>query len=84
MATPRYKLRDTALRLRDDRILIAGSGRFAEVFDPRTNAFTRVAGEFGQDYSFASATLLGDGDALVLGGYDDAMHHTDGIWRFHP
>ena len=84
MATARYKLRDTALRLRDDRILIAGSGRFAEVFDPRTNAFTRVAGEFGQDYSFASATLLGDGDALVLCGYDDAMHHTAGIWRFHP
>jgi hypothetical protein len=84
MGTARYKLRDTALRLRDDRILIAGSGRFAEVFDPRTNAFTRVAGDLGQDYSFASAALLADGDALVLGGYDNSMHNTDGIWRFRP
>ena len=64
--------------------LIAGGGRFAEVFDPRTNAFTRVAGDLGQDYSFASGVLLGNGDAFVLGGYDRAMHHTDGIWRFRP
>lgn len=84
MATARYKLRDSAVRLRDDRILIAGGGRFAEVFDPQTNSFTRVAGELGQDYSFASATLLNNGDALVLGGYDNSMHHTDGIWRFRP
>ena len=84
MTTGRYKLRDTAVRLRDDRILVAGSGRFAELFDPRTNTFTRVAGDLGENYSFASATLLGDGNALVLGGYDNSMRNTDGIWRFRP
>jgi hypothetical protein len=82
MRIARYKLRDTALRLRDGRILIAGSGRFAELFDPRTNAFTPVAGDIGQDYSFASAVLLDDGRALVLGGYDNSMRNSDGIWRF--
>jgi hypothetical protein len=82
MRIGRYKFRDTAIRLRDGRVLIAGSGRFAEVFDPRANAFTRVEGDLGRDYSFASAVLLDDGRALVLGGYDDSMHNSDGIWRF--
>ena len=84
MAMGRYKLRDTAVRLRDGRILVAGSGWFAELFDPRTNTFKRVAGDLGQDYSFANAVLLGRGDAVVLGGYDDAMRNTDGIWHFRP
>ena len=82
MRVARYKLRDTAVRLRDGRILVAGSGRFAEIFDPRTNAFTPVTGDFEQEYSFASAVLLDDGSALVLGGYDNAMRNSDRIWRY--
>jgi hypothetical protein len=82
MRVGRYKLRDTSLRLRDGRILIPGSGRHAEIFDPRTKTFSLVDGDLGQDYSFASAVLLGDGRALVLGGYDEARRNTDGIWAF--
>jgi hypothetical protein len=82
MRVGRYKLRDTALRLADGRVLIAGSGRFAELFDPRTSTFSAVEGDFGEEYSFASAVLLGDDRALVLGGYDDAGRNTDGIWRY--
>jgi hypothetical protein len=82
MRNGRYKLRDTAVRLRDGRILIAGSGRFAEVFDPRTSRFGPIKGDFGEEYAFASAVRLDDGRAVVLGGYDDAMRNSDGIWLF--
>lgn len=82
MRIGRYKLRDSSLRLSDGRILVAGSGRFAELFDPRTNAFSRVDGGFEREYSFPSSALLDDGRAVVLGGYDDSMRNTDGIWRF--
>lgn len=82
MRVGRYKLRDTAVRLRDGRVLIAGGGRFAEMFDPGTSAFRRVEGDLGQEYSFASAVLLDDGRALILGGYDNSMRNSDGIWRF--
>ena len=80
----RYKIRDTSIRLHDGRILLGGGGEYAEIFDPRTSAFERVDGSFGEGHAFASAVLVGGGDVLVLGGYDDSMQTTDGIWRFHP
>jgi len=79
---PRFKVRDTAVRLRDGRVLVAGGGRHAEVFDPRANVFRTVEGDLGEGYSFAASALLGSGDALVIGGYDDRMRNSDGIWRF--
>lgn len=81
---PRYKVRDTAVRLRDGRVLVAGGGRYAEVFDPRANVFRPVPGDLGDAYAFAASTLLGNGDALVIGGYDDRIRSSDGIWRFRP
>jgi hypothetical protein len=84
MAIARFKFRDTAVRLRDGRILVAGSGRFAELFDPASNSFSRVKGDLDDGYSFASAVLLSNGDALVLGGYNERMRNTDGIWRYRP
>lgn len=81
---PRYKVRDTAVRLRDGRVLVAGGGRYAEVFDPRANVFRPVRGDLGDAYAFAASTLLGNGDALVIGGYDDRIRSSDGIWRFRP
>jgi hypothetical protein len=54
------------------------------VFDPGANRFRAVPGDLGDGYSFASATLLGNGDVLVIGGYDDRMRNSDGIWRFRP
>jgi len=82
MRVGRYKLRDTSLRLADGRVLVSGSGRYAELFDAATNAFTRVPGDLGDSYAFASSALLGDGRALVVGGYDDGGRNTDGIWIF--
>jgi hypothetical protein len=84
MKVGRYKLRDTALRLHDGRVLVPGSGRYAEIFDARAKTFTRVPGDFGEAYAFASGVLLGDGRALVLGGYDHAGRNTDGIWQYRP
>ena len=84
MHARRYKLRDTAVRLRDGRVLEAGGGPLAELFDPSTHAFTPSAEAYGGKFSFASAAPLDDGGALIVGGYDDAMRNTDGIWRFRP
>jgi hypothetical protein len=82
MKVARFKFRDTGVRLRDGRVLIMGSGHTAEMFDPRTNTFSVVEGDFGDSYSFARSVVLDRGDAIVLGGYNNSMRATDGIWRF--
>ncbi|HEV7486475.1 MAG TPA: kelch repeat-containing protein [Thermoanaerobaculia bacterium] len=83
MGLRRYKLRGTAVQLPDNRVLVGGGARFAELYDPRDGMFRRVAGDFGHGYSFAKATLLATGDVLIIGGYDDGMEATAGVWRFN-
>jgi dipeptidyl aminopeptidase/acylaminoacyl peptidase len=69
----------TATRLRDGRILITGGYNCgeagqdgvwasAEIYDPRTGAFTPT-GSMHTPREFHTATLLADGRVLIAGGY---------------
>ncbi len=66
----RYKIRDTAVVLPNEKVLIAGGSEKPEIFNPETKSFERVSGELGKTLHFASVTLLKDGRALILGGYE--------------
>jgi hypothetical protein len=64
----------TAVLLRDGRVLLAGglanaATRTAEIFDPKTNAFT-AADSMLSARSSHRAVRLTDGSVLVTGGYD--------------
>lgn len=66
----RFKIRQTATLLKSGKVLIAGGNEEAEIFDPKTRSFSSVSGNFGKSLHFASVTLLSDGRALILGGYE--------------
>lgn len=78
----RFKHRGTSIRFDDGTVLITAGARHAELLDPVANTFREVAGSFGSAYFFATATLLPDGDVVIVGGYDSSIRRTAQIWRF--
>jgi N-acetylneuraminic acid mutarotase len=67
----RFKLDGASVLLKDGKVFIGGGGEGAEVFDPETNNFIKTEGNFGIPLHYASVTLLADGRALIVGGYDN-------------
>ena len=86
MSTSRFKLPEAVVLLKSGKALIAGGGRFAEVYDETTSTFTPSGGTFGASRFFASATLLLDGKALITGGYADGggLPATTSAWIYEP
>lgn len=82
----RFKIGETAVVLKNGKVLVAAGSEEAEVFDPHTNTFERVSGGFGKSLHYASVTLLEDGRALILGGYEfitgGEPTSTDQAWVF--
>jgi len=84
----------TATRLADGRVLIVGGDhvgpaqRLAEVFDPRTERFDRVASPLNEERrAMHEAHLLPDGRILVMGGElreDTGFEPLDTVLCFDP
>ncbi len=54
----------------------------AEVFNPATKAFEVTAGKFDTARFFATATLLRDGQVLIIGGYDNDNAVSSKAWIY--
>ncbi len=87
MNTARFKLPAAVALLTNGRVLVAGGGPFAELYDETTGTFTKVPGSLGSARFFASATLLPSGKALITGGYAESgrgLPATPGAWLYQP
>jgi hypothetical protein len=87
MNTSRFKLPAAVALLPNGRVLVAGGGPFAEVYDETTGTFTRVSGSLGAARFFASTTLLSGGRALITGGYAEnsgSLPATPAAWLYQP
>ena len=68
LAARRHKV--AAVALEQDRVVIAGgASTLAEVLDFGVNAFRPVSGVGERERFFPTVTMLGDGTALIAGGY---------------
>ncbi len=86
MSFRRFKLIQTAVRLPDGRVLIAGGAERPEIYDPATKSFQPVNGTVGEGRYFSTATLLNNGRVLIAGGYgDDPMAGAViNAWLYQP
>lgn len=66
----RFKIGETATLLQDGKVLVAVGNEQAEIFDPKTRSFKIASGTLGKSFHYASVTLLKDGRALIIGGYE--------------
>ncbi len=87
LANERFKISGTSVLLKDGKVLVAGGNEKAEIFDQKTKVFRTVAGTLGKALHFASTTLLGDGRAIIIGGYAYGNGRpplsTSQVWEFN-
>jgi hypothetical protein len=78
MVEPR--VRHAATLLADGRVLVSGGGArdSAELWDPATRRWRRVAARMAHDRQFHTATALADGRVLIAGG----LRQTGGDYVF--
>jgi hypothetical protein len=76
----RYKMRGTSVRLADGRVLVCCGAARAELFDPSSGLFQRIAGSFGSGPLFAAAVRIGPEELLVTGGYSSTGPATAATW----
>jgi hypothetical protein len=87
MNTSRFKIPQAVALLPDGRVLVAGGGPFAELYDETAGSFTKVPGSLGAARFFASATILPGGKALITGGYAESgggLPATPAAWLYQP
>lgn len=82
MNLSRFKFQGTTVLLPNGKILIAGGANQAEIFDPQTNTFEVVAGNFESVRLFSTATLLPNGQVLIVGGYNQNIVVSRQAWIF--
>jgi hypothetical protein len=83
MVKSRYKLQGSVVRLPDGKILIGGGSDQAEIFDPKTSTFQLAEGPMGSNRLFSTATLLANGEVLIVGGYHTGSNNvSNGAWIY--
>ncbi len=84
MSAARYKIRDAAVLLVDGRVLVAGGGTRLEVYDPATGIFSLLPDRVTIALRYSTTTLLGNGTALIVGGYGGEGLPSAGAWLYYP
>jgi hypothetical protein len=82
MKNSRYKIIGTSAVLPDGNVVVTSGARTAELLDVSNMTFREVSGVFPDAYHFATATSLGNGAVLIIGGYAGSEDATAGIWRY--
>lgn len=82
MKFARYKLQGTSVLLATGKVFIAGGANQAEIFNPKTNSFEIIEGNYESARLFSTATLLPNGQILIVGGYNHKIEISPKVWIY--
>lgn len=80
MQWPRFKIPDAVAVLPSGAVLVAGGAKQLEFYDPGSNSFVPVQGELNDPREFATASLLPNGEVVILGGYNEQIQTSASAW----
>jgi N-acetylneuraminic acid mutarotase len=69
MGAKRFKHSDAIVPLGSGRVLVAGGGASAEIFETSSGRFHRADGSLDEARFYSTAVTLKDGRVLIVGGY---------------
>ncbi len=80
MSRARFKIPDAVVALPGGDVVVAGGEAPLELYDPLNKVFVPIDGEYMDSREFSTATLLRDGNVLLLGGYDRRINTSAMAW----
>ncbi len=78
----RFKITNAADIRPDGKVIIAGDGKYTEIFDIVSKDFYTPRGSLGNSWMYPTVTTLQNGNVLVCGGYDGNMQPTNKAWIY--
>jgi WD40 repeat protein len=81
MQSQRFKLPNAVVLLPKGTVLIAGGSKDLESFNQHTRQ-SEVIGQLTEAFFFSTATLLGNGSVLIVGGYNRNIQATAKAWVY--
>lgn len=84
MQWPRFKIMHALVTLADGSLLIAGGAQQLERFLPQQQRFEPLPGMLELPPSLATASVLPNGEVLLVGGYGDNIRSIDRAWLITP
>jgi len=82
LADSRFKITNAADILSNGNIIVAGDGKYAEVFDAQTQTFHTTSGSVEDAWMYPTVTTLKDDRVLIAGGYNGNMQPTNKAWVY--
>ena len=82
MIKSRFKITNAGDVLRDGTVVIAGDGKYVEVYDPEKNNFFTAEGNVDKGWMYSTVTVISEDQVLITGGYDGNMKTTNGAWVY--
>ena len=82
MEKSRFKITNAADIISNGNVVIAGDGKYVELFNAADGSFKTAKGTVEKAWMYPVVIALTGSKVLITGGYDGNMSTTNGAWIF--